>query len=678
MNRSPVMLRCLGLVLVGRLLAAADLGDLVAHLDSPRAVERQVALTELARGQDRRAVSESIVAMRRHPRWTRGETTAMAALLQRQALADSLALLKDTHRDLVEAAVIDLGQRPPGELEPVVKELLAGDDTRMVLAGRILERVVQQGGKTPAHAALALLQFQDAKEQRRVQAVRSLIRQETLDHGMVAHIRKDEATAVRIALTEVLANHIAGTHSKQPEQARWLRRQLHEMAADPQDAVRYAVFDELQDAWTWRPQGDSPADDLALFLKALSDPYHAVRARVVRRFAWSPIPAAIPLIEKLAADPEGLVADQALAAAEHLRLASLAELAFRGCSLPHPQTRRTALRILIETKDARVIPVATRLLDDPDWEVRRNAQDVLAAGNVGSDTGALALARVAKMRPGERQALLVRLAQLDPPQRMQEISRLYTQMMPEQRLEFMDLCARDPSLAANAGEFLIQRTADSEGAIAVLAFKALRGINGRERKLGINEALSRLGDRDPKVAYEARYLLSLAVRGGQGGFRWLLPNEYEQRPYEDPDGLPPLPEGADAVTAFLAKTKTLPPAERARHLLVLGRVDDPRALEALREAARSPERALRWAALDALVGRGDQQDATLDHALARLLTTAPDRWTGEVWPVIDARLLERLATFNTMSKVVEPGAIAALKAEIERRLALINAVEVVR
>jgi HEAT repeat protein len=678
MNRAPVILRGLGWLLAGSLLTAADPGEFVSHLDSPRAVERLAALTELARTQDRRAVASAITAMRRHPRWTSGETTAMAGLMQRQELADSVALLNDSHRDVVEAAVIDLGLRPPGELETLVKEMLAGDDARVALAQRILERVVQQGGKTPAHAALALLQFQDAKEQRRVQAVRSLARQETLDHAMVAHIRKDEAPAVRIALTEVLAQHLAATHTKQPEQARWLRRQLHELAADPQNAVRFAAFDELQDAWLWRPQGDTPAEDLALFLTALSDPYHAVRAKVVRRFAWSPLPAAIPLIEKLAVDPEGLVADQALAVVEHLRLPSVADLAFQGCSLPHPQTRRTALRILIETKDARVIPVATRLLDDPDWEVRRNAQAVLAAGNVGSDTGALALARVAKMRPGERQALLVRLSQLDPPQRMQEIARLYAQMMPEQRLEFMDLCARDPSLAANAGEFLVQRTADSDGAIAVLAFKALRGINGRDGKFGVSEALSRLEDRDPKVAYEARYLLSVAVRAGGGGFRWLLPNEYEQRAYQDPDGLPPLPESPQALTEFLANLKTVSPAERARHLIVLGRVDDPRALDALRDAARSPERAIRWAALDALVYRGDQQDATLDHALARLLTTEPDRWTSVVWPVIDTRLLTRLATFSTIGKAVEPAAIAALKAEIERRLAAITAVEVVR
>jgi len=679
MKRSFPLIRSLCAMLLGwSTLSAVDMraDDLVRHLNSPRPVERLATLTVLAKLNDPSVVPSVLKAMRTHERLGSSEITALAAVLQRQRLSDSVALLSDPHRDLVEAVITDLGQRPPAELEPVIKHLLGGSDDRVVLAQRILELVVRQGGKTPAHAALALLQFQDAKEQRRAQAVQSLARQATLDHGMVAHIRLDMSALVRVALVEVLASHLSASASEQPEQARWLRAQLHELAADAADHVRVAVFDRLQSGWHNRPQNDSPAADLDLFLAAMSDANPRVRAIAVQRFGWSPMPAAIPHIERLAADPEGMVAYSALTAAERLVLPSLANLAFQGCSLPHPQTRRTALRILMECKDTRLIPVATRLLDDPDWEVRRNAQAVLAEGNVGSDTGVLALAQVAKLRPGERQGLLVRLAQLDPPERTAEIGRLYTQMTPAQRLEFMQLCARDPSLATGAGEFLIQRTADPDPQIAVFAFDALRGINSNVRgsKLGVAEAFSRMEDRDQKVAKAARHLLSTGVNGA-GVFEWLLARERTERPYQDPDRLPPRPTTPAALVEFIATAKSAALDEQERYFIVLGRIDDPRALAALREASRSSERAIRWAALDALVRRGDQEDATLDHALARLLTTEPDRWTSAVWPVVDARLLTRLPTFT---KLADAAALAKLRTEIERRVQAITALEVVR
>ena len=671
-----------GVLLIGSLATAADLSvaELEPHLGSLRPTERLAALTLLAQIRDAAALKAAIAAARQPTQWTQSEIAVLADILAAQDFSALVALLADPDNDLVDAAILDLGRRPPELLKPVIKDLLGGQERHVKIAQRILAVALRQSGTTPAHAALALIQFQDANESRSQAAVRSLTSQERLDRGMVDYIAKHPAASVRVVLVEVIKTHLTRTGQSDPADIRWMRGTLQSLAADASDAVRSVALAGLDSCWSVRPSGDSDASEQALFLTAMSDASSTVRQTAIRHFAQAPIPEAIPHIERLAGNAEGTVAATALEAARRLKLATLGTLAFQASSHPHPQSRRIALAILIQLSDPRLVPVATRLLDDPDYDVRTTAQRSLAVGSIGVEAGVLALAKAANLKSGERQSLLVRLAQQDPPARLAEVTKLYEGMDGEQRRQLMANCVRDIRLAASIEEFLLARTADPDPVIAVAAFNALSEMNDRSGRLGLPEAMERRNDRDPKVAAAAERLLVVALRSRQESsgenYRWLLPDLYaNQRPY-DPDNLPPVPETPSEIGLFIATAGAAPLADKQRYFTVMAGIDDPRALAALQEAARSAERATRWAALDALVRRGDQSDATLDHALARMLTAKPDELEARViWPAMTPRLLERLGTFTG---VADAAAVMRVRAEIERRLAAVAAQGAVR
>jgi hypothetical protein len=259
-----------------------------------------------------------------------------------------------------------------------------------------------------------------------------------------------------------------------------------------------------------------------------------------------------------------------------------------------------------------------------------------------------------------------------------ELSKLYDGLPPEQRRELMTAWSRDPRLAASAGDFLLTRTKDSDPQIAIAAFTALQRLNGRNPPLGLPEAFARLNDKDPKVAAAARAMVEDGIdyrdNFGERSFAWLLPPRYSDHAYEDPEH-PRLPSTAQGIADLLASAATAPAAEKERVFQVMVGIDDPRVTATLQEAARSKDRATRWAALDALVRRGDQSDVVLDHALSRLLTTSPDLLDNVSWPLVTARLRDRL---NTFSGIADAQAVARVRASLERRLVALAALEPAR
>ena len=680
MNRPRDFVRVLASLAVGSLLAAAELrtADLVPHLDSPRAEERFAALTALADIGDAPAVTAGIAAARKQKNMTSDETRMLGRVLAHQDIARSAALLADMDADVVAAAIADLGLRPAEHLLPVVKDLLGRGDQERKIVQSILELALRQPGTTPAYAQLALVQFADPEPYRRQTAVRSLSRLERLDRSVVEHLLKDESPIVRIALVEVLAIHSDKAKAAGSPDAAWLNDAWYGMAADTAGPVRQAFINKLDD----RRHSMSEVElkrQREIFLKALDDPQWEIRSMAVGSLNRRGAPELLPHIERLASDPAGVVASVALGVAQSLKMPNLGDLAFKACSLPHPQNRWVAIQILQQIGDPRLVAVATRLLDDPDSTVRDRAQEALAKGNVGVDVGAVALAKAANLKPAERQALLVRLAQTDPVDRMKEIVRLYDGMMPEQRRSLMATFARDRELSAGLGEFLLARIADKDPAIVVLALDAVRIFNGRHGSLGLPEAMARQADPDTKIAAAADTLLRTVLErgswGGGGHFESIVPTWESRFPSYDPENLPARPT-PEQIPAFLAAAEATVPAERWRHYKVMVGIDDPRVQATLEQAVRSKDRVVRWAALDAMVSRGDQSDAVLDHALARLLTTEPQEWVGRsVWPAITPRLLIRLATFK---KLTDDASIDRLRAEIERRLAAITQLEPVR
>ncbi len=680
MIQSRHLVRLLASLAVTSLISAADLrtADLLPHLDSPRAEERFAALTALADIGDATGIAAGIACARKQEHLSSDEIRMLGRLLAYQDIARSTALLADLDRDVVAAAIADVGRRPPEQLLPVVKELLGRSEPERKIVQDILELALRQPGTTPAYAQLALVQFADPEPYRRQTAVQSLIRLDRLDRVVVEHLLQDTSPIVRAALVDVLAQHGDKAKSAKSPDAVWLDDLWYGMAEDPADQVRQRFFNKLDDRRHSMTEAELKRQR-DLFIKALNDPMWQIRSMVMWSLNIRGAPELLPHIERLAGDPEGVVASVALDVARSLKLPNLADLAFKACSLPHPQNRWVAIEILQQAGDPRMVAVATRLLDDPDFQVRDRARDALAKGNVGSDVGGVALAKAANLKPAERQALLVRLAQADPADRLKEIGRLYDGMTPPQRRALMEVFTRDRELAASIGEFLLARTADKDVAIAILAFEALRNLQERERSLGLPEALARLQDPEPKIAAAAETLLRTVLeRGSWGGgdrFESIIPSWEERYPNVDPEGLPPCPT-FEQIPAFLSAAEAATPADRWRHYKVMAGIDDPRAQAMLEQAARSKDRAVRWAALDALVLRGDQSDAALDHALSRLLTTAPDDWVGRsVWPALTPRLLLRLATFK---KLADDALLERLRIEIERRLAAITQLEPVR
>ncbi len=648
---------------------AAELGvaELAAHLASERPVERLAAFIGLAQIHTPAAAAAALAGGRLHARMMPAEITALALALGGADIAQSIAALKAGEAALVEAAIQDLGRRPPDLLKPALALLFAQADGPP-LAKRILEVAMRQHDPSPAHQALVMMQFEAPEEPRRLAAVMALQGAAGLDQETAQHIAKDPSAKVRAALVPALQSLLNHNGFADTPVAVWVRDVLIALAGDEAAPVRAQALETLASCWTDRPLGSSTKRETALFMAALADADPLVVYRAIRHFSAYREEAAVAQIEKLCSDPQGVTASVALDALRDLGRPNLAQLAFQACSLPHPQNRWKGLGLLQELKDPRLLQVATRLLDDPDYNVRYAAQRAVDQGTGGIEGAGLALATASKLRPAERLGLLVRLSQLDPQERLAEIATLYQGMTPAQRGDLMALLVHDHQLAASLGGFLLIRAMDAEPACACAAFDALRGVKGH---LGLAEAITRMNDPDTHVARAARACASATAMQDPFVGSTLI-NQLNPEPRAPGDGPPPTLDAAALCAAAIAA----PPAEKAARFALLAGCDDERAARTLKEAARSPERTTRWAALDALVRRGDQSDATLDFALARMLTCRGDDLESRViWPVLTPRLLERLATFNG---IAEREAVARLRAAIERRLAALAALEIVR
>jgi HEAT repeat protein len=315
---------------------------------------------------------------------------------------------------------------------------------------------------------------------------------------------------------------------------------------------------------------------------------------------------------------------------------------------------------------------------------------------------------------------------LDPEQRADELERLYGGLDAAQRIGLLKQL--NPTWSVNATalveRFLVKRLKDADPVARKTALQNLTsafGYNSAAAHLiGAVEAIDLLNDPDPGVAQAAGVLLGalpykslapLAARALLGSVDdpsrrdavirqaarldreflilclqhkdsavrraardQILPWHWD-RPevclailtgIERLDELPAgAPSGGDSIPQILqAALKN--PARGAPYFALIGRIDDERAGEALKQAARAPERAVRWAALDALVARGDESNATLDHALARLLTAEQESERAFLtWPVLSSRLLARLDTFKAICRADR---VERLRTEIQGKL----------
>ncbi len=571
-------------LLAGPPLTAAELGvaELAAHLVSERPAERLAAFLGLAQIHSPAAAAAALAGGRTHARLSSAELEAFALALGGADIQQSLIALSAAEPAVVEAAIRDLGRRPPDLLKPLLAGLQA-DAAGAALVRRILEVSMRVTDPSPAHEALVLMQFEAPEEQRRIAAVVALQGGQGLDAGTAQHIARDSSAQVRAALVPVLKSLL--NHSglvDNPVQA-WTRDLLIALAGDDAASVRAPALEALEDCWPMRAQGGSTKRELALFMAALADPDPIVLYHAIRFFSIHHEEAAVAQIEKLCSDPRGVTASIALDAVRGMGLPSLAQLAFQACSLPAPQDRWVALEILQELRDPRLPQVAARLLDDPDYNVRSTAQRAIAQGAPGSEGAGLALATASKLRPSERLGLLVRLAQLDPPERLAEVAKVYQGMTPEQRSELMGALEHDGRLAASLGGFLELRALDADPASACAAFAALRGGNGRSGHLGLAEAVARMDDADPHVAQAARACASAAL--GQDAFTGsALIHHLNPQWYDGGDG----PQPKADVAALCAAATAAPAAEKAARFALLAGCDDELAARTLEGGGAQP------------------------------------------------------------------------------------------
>ena len=390
------------------------------------------------------------------------------------------------------------------------------------------------------------------------------------------------------------------------------------------------------------------------------------------------------------------------------------------------EIRIAGLKILAELNDRRTVSVATQMASDPNWDIASAGRRTLSASGM-VDAATVKAASVGAGRGVALNDTLRRTLTLDPTQRVDELERLYKGMDASQRLTLLKQFEGKDTDNSNvlALQFLVNRLKDSQPAVRQAALRDLAvGTNPFNRAPTITEgaveAIELLNDRDPGVVQAAGHLLKeLPYRSLKPlAARALLANSEDEtgelkafissaisrdnellirclkhkdrtvraeaqrqiRPWQwdKPDicmailagaehvrELPPgTPSSAQFIPQILQAALKDPP-HCAPYFALIGRIDDVQAGDVLKVSARSLDRPVRWAALDALVARGDESDATLDHALARLLSSELNSHTFATWPVLSARLLERLDTFKTLCT---PDRIERLRAEIERKI----------
>jgi HEAT repeat protein len=642
----------------------ADITALASHLASKRSEERVAALSALARLHTPDAITAAIDGERRHEQFTEAEIDVLAQVLSGQDAGASVALLQAPEAVLVQAAIHDLGHRPGEQLLPIVQALRVQPGMEKLLK-QILIIALAKTEASSAHVALLMLVYQSSDLIQRLSAVQSLRISGTMSEATATAISTDAAPEVRLALIDDLSQQ---SGRLQDASTPWVPGMMRKLIKDEEPTVRAAAYKVLMDRSFNRLPQHPTGTELELFLTGFADRDVRVRTITVDYFRRLREPAAAQLLEHACADPEGVVASIALEGVQHLGLPSLADLAYQACTLPHPQNRRTGLQILQSLHDPRLAQVATRLLADADATVRATAQTAMRMVGAGVEGGGAALATAAQQTPSESQALLVRWAQMDAPARLAEVSALFAGLNHDQQVEQMQRFARDWQLARSAVDFLLERARDADPVIASLALAALHQANRLHGHWGVPEALDRVQDADARVQGAARQLITVAMANGWGTLIFELGLGLSDVNPESPR--PPVDVAAACAAAVAA-----PPAEQAARFDALAGIDDERAAAVLHAAASSPDRTTRWAALGALVRRGDQSDATLDFALARILVKPAQFATPVLWPALTPKLLVRLDTFVGLAEQPE---IDRVRAEIERRLALVTHLEPLR
>jgi len=359
---------------------------------------------------------------------------------------------------------------------------------------------------------------------------------------------------------------------------------------------------------------------------------------------------------------------------------------------------QVGLRILAEIKDKRLFQIASRLRQDENPYVREMAGRVVEETQATMDTGLLSAVAVAGLDRKQLRALLARFAVLEPADRTREVERLFEKMSPRQRLEFLKpftAVIRKP-LALEMTEFLIGRLKDPDPGIRRLAVEAL------PVSVCHMEMMEILKDSDPTVAATAakklcslelptvaRHALPVSLKNpdprarsmayynlekayhkpsllmalkddsfhGRSTARYIASKHLDDldvcraliaiigRPEELPPGAP---SDEKVITALCKDCEQAAGTQKRVLLTFIARSPSPAATAYVRQCRSSPDRDVRWTAMEALARRGDKAVATLDFALSRVLVSESSFSSSPYRDLICKELLARLETFNQL------------------------------
>jgi HEAT repeat protein len=485
---------------------------------------------------------------------------------------------------------------------------------------------------------------------------------------------RDPEARVRVEVSGALFNNLGKEHYP------WSQKLLLEMARDADEVIRNSALKVLLE-FHRRWSGPVKAEIVAIMKAALAEANATSRHHALIFFAENYDAEVLPAVERMCADADPFVAEAALRAAG----------------------------------------AAAQLASDPHWEVQGEARRILAKSG-SAEKATLAAAAISRGKDSQLNDVVRRALTLDPAQRLDELEKMYKSFDAAQRMELLRLVRPDTS-GCLEDRFLIRRLKDPDPAVRRLALQNLSVrydtfySQAPPRPEGAAEAIELLNDPDASVSLAAARLLKdlpykslipliapklldnpadapttdagvrdfatnnpdillrclkdknvLVRMSARGAFRVQQWDQLELclavlGSVERVNELPPGAPSSGDVIPRLVEAAIKEPGRAPAIFALIARIDDERADEALKKAARSTERAIRWAALDALVARGDESDATLDHALARLLTAdASNGRAFMTWPVLSPRVLERLDTFNGL---IKPEKISALLAKLK-------------